>query len=115
MSSSHARPGWVRIVVGAGIAGLNAAFRLRQAGMGVTVLEKADRVGGRMLTVERDGWDPCTAARPVGEFAGFADFANQLDPCSRVQFAGDYFAITTVEGSLASGAAVASRLARLLS
>ncbi len=44
------------LVVGAGIAGLAAAFRLRQAGCEVTVLEKDDHVGGRMSTVERDGY-----------------------------------------------------------
>ena len=36
------------IVIGAGIAGLTAAYRLQQAGMHVTVLEAADTVGGRM-------------------------------------------------------------------
>ncbi|MFM0116861.1 protoporphyrinogen/coproporphyrinogen oxidase [Paraburkholderia nemoris] len=36
------------IVVGSGIAGLTAAYRLHQAGMQVTVLEAHDVVGGRM-------------------------------------------------------------------
>jgi len=38
------------IVIGAGIAGLAAAFRLRQAGVNVTVLEATHRPGGRMTT-----------------------------------------------------------------
>ncbi|MEU6201536.1 FAD-dependent oxidoreductase [Streptomyces sp. NPDC047061] len=42
------------IVIGAGVAGLTAAFRLRQAGAEVVVLEASDRVGGRMWT-ERVG------------------------------------------------------------
>jgi oxygen-dependent protoporphyrinogen oxidase len=44
------------VVVGAGIAGLAAAFRLQRAGCRVTVLEKDDRVGGRMSTIEHDGY-----------------------------------------------------------
>jgi monoamine oxidase len=35
-------------IVGAGIAGLNPALTLHDAGVGVTIFEAADRVGGRM-------------------------------------------------------------------
>ena len=38
------------LVIGAGIAGLAAAFRLRELGFPVTVLEARNRVGGRILT-----------------------------------------------------------------
>jgi oxygen-dependent protoporphyrinogen oxidase len=46
------------IVVGAGIAGLTAAFRLQQAQCEVLVLEQAgtERVGGRMATIFHDGF-----------------------------------------------------------
>lgn len=44
------------IVVGSGIAGLTAALRLQQAGIEVTVLERADHVGGRMICTRRDGF-----------------------------------------------------------
>lgn len=38
------------IVIGAGLAGLNAALRLEKAGFRVLVLEGRDRVGGKILT-----------------------------------------------------------------
>lgn len=46
-------PGPVVVVVGAGIAGLTAARRLRERGCEVTVLEKARGVGGRMASRRR--------------------------------------------------------------
>ncbi len=39
------------VVVGAGIAGLTAAYRLHQAGVPVRVLEAQERVGGRMFSL----------------------------------------------------------------
>ena len=44
------------VVVGAGMAGLAAAYRLRKAGVEVTVLESSDHVGGRLGTDSRDGY-----------------------------------------------------------
>ncbi|HKN00286.1 MAG TPA: NAD(P)/FAD-dependent oxidoreductase [Candidatus Binataceae bacterium] len=44
------------IVVGGGVAGLAAAYRLRKAGVDVSVLESSDRVGGRIGTDSRDGF-----------------------------------------------------------
>lgn len=44
------------VVVGAGIAGLTAAYRLSKLGVDVTVLEASERVGGRMSTDQRDGY-----------------------------------------------------------
>ena len=42
------------IVVGAGLAGLTAGYKLKQAGWEVTVLEAGNYAGGRAATV-RDG------------------------------------------------------------
>ena len=44
------------LVIGAGPAGLTAAYELGKAGAPVTVLEASDAIGGISRTVERDGW-----------------------------------------------------------
>ena len=44
------------VVVGAGLAGLAAALRLRGAGREVTVVERGPGPGGRAGRVERNGY-----------------------------------------------------------
>lgn len=44
------------IVVGAGPAGASAAFRLKQAGVSVSLIERDERVGGRTRTERIDGY-----------------------------------------------------------
>ena len=44
------------VVIGAGPAGLTAAYDLTKRGRPVTVLEADDTVGGISRTVEREGW-----------------------------------------------------------
>ncbi len=44
------------VVIGAGIAGLTAAYDLSKNGYEVLVLESRDRVGGRMATVDWEGF-----------------------------------------------------------
>jgi monoamine oxidase len=45
------KPGAPRIaIVGAGVAGLNAAYKLQKAGLTATIFEGANRTGGRMFT-----------------------------------------------------------------
>src|SRR3954451_19902974 len=55
------------IVVGAGLAGLTAAYELRRAGFDVTVLEARDRIGGRVYTV-RDPFRAGQHAEAGGEY-----------------------------------------------
>jgi protoporphyrinogen/coproporphyrinogen III oxidase len=43
-------------IIGGGITGLTAAFRLKQRGIPVTLYEAGDRVGGVIQTVKRDGF-----------------------------------------------------------
>ena len=44
------------VVIGAGPAGLTAAYELAKAGRSCTILEATDVVGGISQTAERDGW-----------------------------------------------------------
>jgi oxygen-dependent protoporphyrinogen oxidase len=57
------------VVVGAGIAGLTVALRLKEAGYDVTVLEAADRVGGRVISEEWMGF----TLNPGAQFVTGAD------------------------------------------
>ena len=43
-------------VVGGGVAGLSAAYRLKQRGIRVVVYEAGDRVGGVVRTERREGF-----------------------------------------------------------
>tara|TARA_B100000214_G_scaffold364011_1_gene330118 strand:+ start:846 stop:2210 length:1365 start_codon:yes stop_codon:yes gene_type:complete len=44
-------------IVGAGISGLSAAFELHKSGFKVTLLEGSERLGGKILTTEIEGFD----------------------------------------------------------
>ena len=50
-------PGRRFVVVGAGIAGLASAKRLRESGADVIVIETLDRVGGRVYSVRTPAWN----------------------------------------------------------
>ena len=56
------------VVVGAGFAGLMAAWRLTQRGCEVVVLEARDRVGGRVWSQELVPGDPRTVIERGAEF-----------------------------------------------
>src|SRR3954465_3892314 len=44
------------VIIGAGPAGLTAAYQLAKGGVAATILESDTVVGGISRTVERDGW-----------------------------------------------------------
>ncbi|RSM57247.1 amine oxidase [Amycolatopsis sp. WAC 01376] len=54
-------------VVGAGVAGLTAAYRLGRSGREARVFEAADVVGGRMTTLREDGYLIDTCAEQMAE------------------------------------------------
>src|SRR5687768_1236661 len=55
-SIGSARRGEEIVVVGAGIGGLATAIRLAHAGYSVRLLEKNERVGGKLNLIQGDGY-----------------------------------------------------------
>jgi protoporphyrinogen oxidase len=79
------------IVVGAGLSGLAAAYRLKRTGCNVEVLEAADRPGGRCATLRRDGFiidtGPEIVAGSYGHYLRLLEdvgLADQLVPSSPI-------------------------------
>ena len=67
-------------VIGAGFAGLSAAYRLKQAGASVVVLEARKRVGGRSWSVKmKDGTFVDFGGQWVGSTPVPVLFADQGD------------------------------------
>ena len=80
------------IVIGTGICGLTAAYRLRQQGFDTVLLERAERFGGRTITDYADGWvddrggsllattyvEALALAEEVGLKAKFEDFGGAM-------------------------------------
>ncbi|MCB9728606.1 MAG: protoporphyrinogen oxidase [Deltaproteobacteria bacterium] len=75
------------VVIGAGVSGLAAAWRLHRAGIPVTVLERRRRVGGVMNTVDVGGHvferGPNTVISPEGHLLALID---ELELSDRVIF-----------------------------
>lgn len=66
-------------VVGAGLSGLTAAYRLVQAGWQVRVFEAGDRAGGRVQTVARDGYLMDTGASALADsYKAYLALADEL-------------------------------------
>ena len=75
------RAGKPRVVIlGAGIAGLVAAYELRKAGYACTVLEAAARAGGRSLTLRRGDVVDELGNRQVCEFDDHPDLYFNAGP-----------------------------------
>lgn len=58
-------------IIGAGIAGLNAAYRLKQAGYGATIYEAQERIGGRIYSA-KDQLGPGLVTELGGELINMA-------------------------------------------
>jgi len=78
------RPAWAAtdtadvIVVGAGLAGLNAALTLQDAGISVLVLEGRNRVGGKILTFGDVPGQPEAGGQSIG-----SGYGRVVDAASR--------------------------------
>ena len=68
------------VVIGAGIAGLTAAYELRRAGHRCTVLEASHRAGGRNLTLRRGDVVDELGARQTCEFDDHPDLYFNAGP-----------------------------------
>jgi oxygen-dependent protoporphyrinogen oxidase len=68
------------IVVGAGVAGLSAAFRLQQPGYSVTVLEAAQQVGGKTMASRQAGFILNRGATLIGaSYDAVLKLAHEVD------------------------------------
>ena len=65
------------IVIGAGLAGLNTALTLQDAGVSVLLLEGSDRVGGRVMTLDKVPGRPEAGGTEFG--AGYARCLSMID------------------------------------
>lgn len=67
------------LIVGAGVAGLSAAGKLRQSGLDVLVIEGRDRVGGRIWTIHNEYCHPIELGAEFihGKQKGLFDILNQ--------------------------------------
>ncbi len=73
------------IIIGAGIAGLTTGYRLKKAGWDVTVFEAAGEVGGRAVTVRRQGYIFDSGAVGIGTvYKDYMDLVAELGLSDRI-------------------------------
>lgn len=65
------------VVIGAGLSGLAAAYRVQQQGFEVRVLERLDRPGGRVLTLRKQGY--VIDAGPDAATVGYREWLALVD------------------------------------
>ena len=73
--------------MGGGITGLTAAWRLHTQGLRVTLFEQADRVGGAVLTLARDGWLVECGPNSMLESAHLDELVTGLDLTAERRYA----------------------------
>jgi oxygen-dependent protoporphyrinogen oxidase len=83
-------------IIGAGITGLTAAFRLKRMGVPVTVYESGERVGGVIQSIRRDGYlaefgpntilETSPKIRELVQEAGLASRRTDPDPKAEARY-----------------------------
>ena len=68
------------VVIGAGLAGLNAALLLEEQGYNVQVIEGRDRIGGRLLSLRDMPGNPEAGGNGIGSARRDDDAAGHLQP-----------------------------------
>jgi oxygen-dependent protoporphyrinogen oxidase len=65
-------------VIGGGLTGLTAAWRLHRAGHRVAVFERAARTGGNIITHAQDGWLVEAGPNSIQETPEITALVNEL-------------------------------------
>ncbi len=116
LTNLHAATSQKVVVVGAGLAGLAAAYELSEAGLEVTVLERSLRPGGRVLTVrgefDDDVWIDVGGQTSGGGYGNFfyysTKFGLSFEPQAGLPGAGRPDLLLHMDGELYSAAALRS-------